>query len=80
MGRRRYYPPERTVRKLATDFWFAVQRMARRGEGPPPPLTEPPPDNLDDDDLSEVGVPRRPSPSSGSASAAVPEPDEDTTK
>ena len=80
MGRYRYLPPpEHKVRKLATDFWFAVQRMARRREGPPP-LPEPPPDDQDDGDVSESGVPRRPNPSSGSASAAVPELDEDATR
>jgi hypothetical protein len=68
---------EGRLRKVATDFWFAVQRMARRGEGPPPPLPEPPPDDAGDDDLNPSGVPRRPTPSAGSAVAAVPEPDKD---
>ena len=78
MGRYRYYPPQRRVRKLATDLWFAVKRMVLRGKGPLPPLRELPPDDLDDDGLINSGVPRRPSPSAGSASAAVTEPREDS--
>ena len=66
------------LRKAAVDLWFAVQRMGRRGQGPPPPLPKPPYDDpRDGDDFSQSGVPRRPTPSSGTASAAVSEPSED---
>jgi len=64
--------------KVATDFWFAVQRLGRRREGPPPGASDvyPPADDGPDADGGDDGptaarVPRRPSPSSGSASAAV---------
>jgi hypothetical protein len=67
---------EGNLRKAATDFWFAVKRMARHGEGPPP-LLDPPPGDAGDDHLNPSGVPRRPTSGAGSASAAVPEPDED---
>jgi hypothetical protein len=76
VARLRYEREEGKLRKVATDFWFAVLRMARRGEGPPP-LPEPPPDDAGDDDLNPSGVPLRPPPGLGSASAAVSEPDED---
>ena len=69
---------EGRLRKAAVDLWFAVQRMGRRGQGPPPPLPEPPYDDpSDDDDFSRSGLPRRPAPTSGTASAAVSEPFED---
>ena len=72
-------PPNRdprNLRKVASDFWFAVQRMILRPEDSPHWLGrfEPPPDNHPDNDLSESGVPRSLAPSSGSAGATVPEP------
>jgi hypothetical protein len=73
-------PDERKLKKVATDLWFAVQRMGRRGDGPPSALPEPPP-NVDPDghDLRESGVPRPPAPASGSSMAAAIEPPEDSS-
>lgn len=62
--------PQR-LRRIATDFWFAVQRMGRRNDGPPPALPEPPPDDGSDGPPTPAGVPRRPAPAAGSASAAL---------
>ena len=60
----------RKLRQMAVDLWFAVQRMGRRDDGP----------DEGPDDLSPSGVPRKPPPSSGSASAAVSDPAGDGTK
>lgn len=71
--------PQRESRllRLATDFWFAVQRMARRGEAPPNDLVDYyPPDDQGLDGSSSSRVPRRPAPSAGSASLAVEEPED----
>ena len=69
----------RKLRKIATDFWFAVQRMGRGADDPPGDVSlyYPPPGDDPDDDLRKSGVPRHPAPSPGSASAAVPEPRQD---
>src|SRR5512132_3095881 len=73
-------PESSSLRKAVMGFWFAVQRLARRGDDPTAAEAHPPRDDRPDDDddrLSGSGMPRRPAPSSGSASAAVPEPSED---
>ena len=71
--------PDPRLRKVATDFWFAVQRLVRR-RGEPPLSSDPTPDEgPEDDGTAGSGVRRRPPDSSGSASAAVspePQPDE----
>ena len=80
MGGTRGVRDEGKLRKLATDFWFAVQRMSKRktdlASGAstqlgPADLGDDP----EDDGLDTSRVPRHPAPSSGSATAAVPEPD-----
>lgn len=61
--------------KLAADFWFALQRMSRRGKErrmPPPPATDP-----GSDDPQGSGVPRRPIRPAGSAAVELPEPELD---
>jgi hypothetical protein len=69
---------ERRFRKVATDFWFAVQRMGRRGQAPPP--TQPEPGRPDDPDRgrpTDSQVPRLPPDSFGAAGAeAEPDPTE----
>lgn len=62
------------LRKVAMDFWFVVQRMARRSE--PPASSDDDEPGIDDDGLAGSRVPRRPSDSSGSASVQV-EPEDD---
>lgn len=69
----------RKLRKIATDFWFAVQRMGRGPDDAPGEVLRfyPPPDDDPDGDVDESRVPRHGAPSSGSAGAAVPEPRND---
>lgn len=71
----------RKLKKVATDFWFAVQRMGRGSDEPPEEVSAfyPPPDDDSDGDVDESRVPRQHAPSSGSAGAAVPEPPDDTS-
>lgn len=76
-------PPKRDpskLRQVATDFWFAVQRMGRHGDDPPGTglVFEPPPDDDPTDDPSGSGVPRNVAPSSGSAAAAITQASEET--
>lgn len=70
--------PDQKLRKVATDFWFAVQRMGRRGQGSSPSAADAYPPGDDgpqadggDQGWAGSGMPRRPAPSSGSASAAA---------
>lgn len=64
---------------VAARFWFAVQRMAHRGDTPPNLADiDLPGDDGDDDGSTSSGVPKRPAPSSGSASAAAVAQDDDT--
>jgi hypothetical protein len=66
------------LRKAALDVWFAVQRMRYRGPKPTGKVADYYPIREDDDDdpLAGSPVPRRPSPSSGSANIAIDESDE----
>jgi hypothetical protein len=57
------------LRKVATDFWFAIQRMTRR-EGPSATPDEGP-SRFDDDGAAGSQVPRKPPDSSGSASVEL---------
>ena len=82
--RRERAGPDRGFQKVAADFWFAVQRLGRRREGTGPSASDvyPSADNGPeadggDDRPAASRVPRRPSPSSGSASAAVSSENED---
>lgn len=77
MPRFRYYPPERRLAKVAARFRAAIRRIFGRGDDPAPALPKSPSDDGDDDAFSTAGVPRRPAPSAGSASAAVGEPTDD---
>jgi hypothetical protein len=67
------------LRKIATDFWFAVQRMGRKREdlAHGAPLRFEADDRPDDDPdaggLDTSRVPRRPVPGAGSASAGLAE-------
>lgn len=66
---------ESRLHRLATDFWFAVRRMARRGDGPAKDVADYyPPDDPNHGAPSGTGVPHRQGPSSGSASAALEDP------
>lgn len=69
----------RKLRKIATDFRFAVQRMGRGDDDPPGEALRfyPPPDDGPDGDGDESRVPRHGAPSSGCAGVAVPEPPDD---
>ena len=69
----------RKFRKVATDFWFAVQRMGRGADDPPGDVSRfyPPPDDYPDGDVDESRVPGHTAPSSGSAGVALPEPTDD---
>jgi hypothetical protein len=58
------------LRKVATDFWFAIQRMTRR-EGPSTTPDEGPSGFDDDDGAAGSRVPRKPPDSSGSASVEL---------
>lgn len=56
------------------DFWFAVRRMARRGEEPPRNVSDfypPPGDDNDRGGSADARVPRRPIPPAGPASATA---------
>jgi hypothetical protein len=66
---------ESRLHRLATDFWFAVQRMARRREDPAGDVAEDyPPDDSNHGGPAGTRVPYRRGPSSGSASASLEEP------
>jgi len=66
---------DRRLRAAATTFWFAVQRLARRRAEGPTAEPDEPRDPDDDGGLADARVPGRPAPSSGSATAALREPD-----